>query len=269
MAGENTGTGEGQVADPQSNKDSNGLSGTPDDPTGGTSANKLTLRVRGQEVEHDLSDPRTVEFLQKGYDYEQEKTALNQQREQLQQSIDLAAQAKAQELNNQQAMTQEEMRLRQLEQEDPYMAEIERLKKEVQNTKQTAEQQIQEMRQGYQQIQWEQIKLPVAAKHPEFSEDDWTSVYLRMNKEGIDIGEAANRHQSGRAAYKQSIIDDYTKTLKENKQNLPPAPGDGSGAPIPTQQQQGDGPPKSFRESGFLGKLKDFMDGQDGVGEEV
>ena len=217
--------------------------------------NSLKLKVSGKEVDWDINDPRTTELLQKGYHYSQEMENLKQQKQGLDDWVNQQADARAQQLAYQQQQQIQEDRYRELEEEDPYQAQIQRLQDQVANVQNQVKQDTTRLQNQVAQSAWETKKTEMAKQHPELQSGDWDTIYAKVAL-GTPMEDAVNERASYVNSYKQQIISEHTNKLKQNS-TLPPASGGGSGAPIPSTEER---KYQNFSSADHIADLKAYMD---------
>ena len=220
----------------------------------GTS-NSLKLKVSGKEVAWDINDPRTTELLQKGYHYSQEMENLNQQKQGLDDWVEQQANAKAQQFAYQQQQQVQEDRYRQLEEEDPYQAQIQRLQDQVSQVQNQVKQDTTQLKNQVAQSAWETKKSEMSKQNPDLQAGDWDTIYAKVAL-GTPMEEAVNERAGFVNSYRQQIISEHVNKLKQNS-NLPPASGGGSGSPIPSNEEKKYG---SFSSSDHIADLKSYME---------
>ena len=224
-------------------------------PTDISDPNSLKLKVSGKEVDWDINDPRTTELLQKGYHYSQEMENLNQQKQGLDDWVNQQADARAQQLAYQQQQQTQEDRYRELEQEDPYAAQIQRLQDQVANVQRQVQQDTSQLKNQVAQSAWETKKAEFAKQNPDLQAGDWDTIYAKVAL-GTPMDAAVNERAGYVNSYKQQIISEHTNKLKQNS-SLPPASGGGSGAPIPSSEEK---QYKNFSSADHIADLKAYMD---------
>jgi len=224
-------------------------------PTDTSDPNSLKLKVSGKEVDWDINDPRTTELLQKGYHYSQEMENLNQQKQGLDDWVDQQANAKAQQLAYHQQQQVQEDRYRELEEEDPYQAQIQRLQDQVANVQNQVKQDTTRLQNQVAQSAWETKKTEMSKQHPDLKSGDWDTIYAKVAL-GTPMEDAVNERANYVTSYKQQIISEHTNKLKHNS-TLPPASGGGSGAPIPSSEEK---QYKNFSSADHIADLKAYMD---------
>ena len=217
--------------------------------------NSLKLKVSGKEVDWDINDPRTTELLQKGYHYSQEMENLNQQKQGLDDWVNQQADARAQQLAYQQQQQSQEDRYRELEEEDPYAAQIQRLQDQVANVQKQVQQDTSQLKNQVAQSAWETKKAEFAKQNPDLQAGDWDTIYAKVAL-GTPMETAVNERASYVNSYKQQIISEHTNKLKQNS-SLPPASGGGSGAPIPSSEEK---KYTNFSSADHVADLKAYMD---------
>ena len=218
-------------------------------------SNSLKLKVSGKEVDWDINDPRTTELLQKGYHYSQEMENLNQQKQGLDDWVDQQANAKAQQFAYQQQQQVQEDRYRQLEEEDPYQAQIQRLQDQVSQVQNQVKQDTTQLKNQVAQSAWETKKSEMSKQNPDLQAGDWDTIYAKVAL-GTPMEEAVNERAGFVNSYRQQIISEHVNKLKQNS-NLPPSSGGGSGSPIPSNEEKKYG---SFSSSDHIADLKAYMD---------
>ena len=217
--------------------------------------NSLKLKVSGKEVDWDINDPRTTELLQKGYHYSQEMENLNQQKQGLDDWVNQQADARAQQIAYQQQQQIQEDRYRELEEEDPYQAQIQRLQDQVANVQNQVKQDTTRLQNQVAQSAWETKKTEMSKQHPDLQAGDWDTIYAKVAL-GTPMETAVNERASYVNSYKQQIISEHTNKLKQNS-TLPPASGGGSGAPIPSGEEK---KYSNFSSADHVADLKAYMD---------
>jgi hypothetical protein len=217
--------------------------------------NSLKLKVSGKEIDWDINDPRTTELLQKGYHYSQEMENLKQQKQGLDDWVNQQADARAQQIAYQQQQQIQEDRYRELEQEDPYAASIQRLQDQVANVQRQVQQDTSQLKNQVAQSAWETKKAEFAKQHPDLKSDDWDTIYAKVAL-GTPMESAVNERASYVNSYRQQIISEHTNKLKQNS-TLPPASGGGSGAPIPSSEEK---KYANFSSADHIADLKAYMD---------
>ena len=218
-------------------------------------SNSLKLKVSGKEVDWDINDPRTTELLQKGYHYSQEMENLNQQKQGLDDWVDQQANAKAQQFAYQQQQQVQEDRYRQLEEEDPYQAQIQRLQDQVSQVQNQVKQDTTQLKNQVAQSAWKTKKSEMSKQNPDLQAGDWDTIYAKVAL-GTPMEEAVNERAGFVNSYRQQIISEHVNKLKQNS-NLPPSSGGGSGSPIPSNEEKKYG---SFSSSDHIADLKAYMD---------
>ena len=218
-------------------------------------SNSLKLKVSGKEVAWDINDPRTTELLQKGYHYSQEMENLNQQKQGLDDWVEQQANAKAQQFAYQQQQQVQEDRYRQLEEEDPYQAQIQRLQDQVSQVQNQVKQDTTQLKNQVAQSAWETKKSEMSKQNPDLQAGDWDTIYAKVAL-GTPMEEAVNERAGFVNSYRQQIISEHVNKLKQNS-NLPPSSGGGSGSPIPSNEEKKYG---SFSSSDHIADLKAYMD---------
>jgi len=224
-------------------------------PTDTSDPNSLKLKVSGKEVDWDINDPRTTELLQKGYHYSQEMENLNQQKQGLDDWVDQQANAKAQQLAYHQQQQVQEDRYRELEEEDPYQAQIQRLQDQVANVQNQVKQDTTRLQNQVAQSAWETKKTEMSKQHPDLKSGDWDTIYAKVAL-GTPMEDAVNERANYVTSYKQQIISEHTNKLKHIS-TLPPASGGGSGSPIPSSEEK---KYTNFSSADHVADLKAYMD---------
>jgi hypothetical protein len=217
--------------------------------------NSLKLKVSGKEVDWDINDPRTTELLQKGYHYSQEMENLNKQRQGLDDWVNQQADAKAQQITYQQQQQVQEDRYRELEEEDPYQAQLQRLQDQVAQVQNQVQQDTTQLKNQVAQSAWETKKSEMSKQNPDLQAGDWDTIYAKVAL-GTPMEDAVNERASYVNSYRQQIISEHTNKLKKNS-TLPPASGGGSGAPIPSTEEK---KYTNFSSADHISDLKAYMD---------
>ena len=217
--------------------------------------NSLKLKVSGKEVDWDINDPRTTELLQKGYHYSQEMENLKQQKQGLDDWVNQQADARAQQLAYQQQQIQQEDRYRELEEDDPYQAQIQRLQDQVSQVQNQVKQDTSQLKNQLAQSAWETKKTEFSKQHPDLKSGDWDTIYAKVAL-GTPMEEAVNERAGFVNSYRQQIISEHVNKLKQNS-SLPPSSGGGSGAPIPSSEEK---KYTNFSSADHVADLKAYMD---------
>lgn len=206
-----------------------------EEPEAGTAAGPhgtIRLKVDGNEFDWDLNDPRTSELLQKGHHYSDNQAALKVDRENLQGTVQIQAEAIARDMVARGQQDQGERDLAELREVDPMAADLKVATNDIETLKSQQAEYARENQATLNKMRWDQERRDLEPQHPNFTPNDWDRAYAGVIANDISLRDAATSVETERSDFKKKVIEDYTAGLRKNASEAAPASGSGAGTPI-------------------------------------
>jgi len=185
----------------------------------------VKLKVYGNEIPWDLSNPETVNLLQKGMAYDTREQKIQEQ-----------VNARAEQLLQERAAKQaDDNRMAQLRESDPLAASVEERWRADAQKAQAIENEVRQTREELNELKWSQQVAEVKRQYSDLTDRDMNRAYAEVfvSKGQTSLQEAVKLVKEEKDAFEQRVIADYLQKLKTNANTAPPAvPSGGGGVPV-------------------------------------